>query len=53
MGEDDWLEAAYEDRQGGEVDTSVEWDVDLMEDLLCDCGEPMDQCNPEHEGDLT
>lgn len=26
MGEDDWLEAAYEDRNGGEVDTAIEYD---------------------------
>lgn len=41
MGEDDWLEAAYEDRNGGELDTATEYDEHIcwIDDTLCpECG---------------
>lgn len=31
-GEDSWLEAAYEDANGGDVDTAREDDEDLLDD---------------------
>lgn len=52
MQEDDWLEAAYEDRNGGDVDTATDYDVIYEEDLLdlCrGCGESEDECQCEYE----
>lgn len=40
MHEDDWLEAAYEDRNGGDVDTAID-----DEDVCPHCGQP--DCDPD------
>ena len=44
MNEDDWLEAAYEDRNGGDVDTAVDDEPDDRYRTCGDCGEYVDDC---------
>lgn len=47
MYEDDWLEAAYEDKNGGAVDTAIDEEREGFEDCRV-CDEPIDYCQGGH-----
>lgn len=51
-GEDDWLEAAYEDRNGGDVEPMYDADYYDKKDIYCPtCGDTWEECECTTCGD--